>query len=261
MSAGDPSRLLRATFRSPRFVIPYQLSSLIVMGLSSLPSASPIFPGGFSVISRGITAILITNLAATWAYHHGGEEHLRYRLIALLEITTFQFSLMWMIYRGGAGLSIWWIVWLAQAAVNGGFLDHYRAMMTAYVVPPLVLAVAFWLGRSDFAGAILCVIGAVVGFLIFGAGLRTHMRLARPIEEREAALAELAELRIRDERARLARDLHDGVAADLVAVAMRADWARIAPENLREQELHEIAGRTREAIRAEIFLPFPPGIG
>jgi signal transduction histidine kinase len=248
VSAGDPSHLLRATFRSPRFVVSYQLAALVVLGLSSLPSAGPLFPGGARVTLPGLGVIMATNLAATWAYHRRGEGSRGYRVVALLELCTFQFTLMWMIFQGGASLSIWWIVWLAQAASNGGFLDHYRAMMAAYIVPPLVLALAFWLGRSDGAGTIMSLFGAIVGFLIFSAGLRTHQRLARAVEEREAALAELTELRIRDERARIARDLHDGVAADLVAVAMRADWARIAPESLREQELREIAGRTREAI-------------
>ena len=68
MSAGDPSHLLRATFRSPRFVVSYQLAALVVLGLSSLPSAGPLFPGGARVTLPGLGVIMATNLAATWAY-------------------------------------------------------------------------------------------------------------------------------------------------------------------------------------------------
>jgi len=244
----DPSRLLRATFRSARFVVGYQAAGLLAIALSSLPASRPLFNAGVEVVGKAVGAILLTNLAATWAFHSGGEKSRRYRSLALLEIVLYQFALMWVIYEGGSGASFMWIFWLGQAAVNGGITEHHRAMLLAYTVPPLLLAAAFLLGRGDGTGAVASVLGAAVGFLIFSAGLRVNLRLAQAIADREVALAELAELQIRDERVRIARDLHDGVAADLVAVAMRADWARIAPDDLREQELREIAGRTREAI-------------
>lgn len=247
MRRSDPSSLLRAMFRSARFVALYQGAGLLVIGLSALPATRPLLGVGPGDVARGLGSVMLTNLAATWAFHARGEQSATYRSVALVELLTYQGAMMWLIYRSGSGMSLVWLMWLGQAAANVGIIEHQRALMTIYTASPLLLALGFWL-RGDPTSAVASVLGAVVGAVVFSAGLRNNLLLAEASAQREAALAELTELRVRDERLRIARDLHDGVAADLSAMAMRADWARVAPADARERELALLAARSREAI-------------
>lgn len=226
----------------------YQAAGVAVVALSALPVARSLFGVSPTDAATGIAAVLGTNLLATAAYHARGETSLAYRLIALTEMLTYQTALMWLIYRSGSGSSFLWLLWMGQAASNIGITEHHRGLMVIYGATPLTLGACFLLLRGDMASAIACFIGFLVGGLVFGTGLRLNMKLAQAIAEREAAQNELSELRLREERQRIARDLHDGVTADLVAVAMRADWVHHAPADRKERELREIALRAREAI-------------
>lgn len=243
----EGSRLLRATYRSARFVIAYQLAGICVVLAVALPSTQALLRVPLTVAVACLGAVLLVNLLSTLAFHRFGEDA-RYKVVATLEIVTYQVAVMKLIESSGSSASFFWILWIAQAAANPGITEHPRALLTVCMVPPLVLALVF-LSRGDIANAVGCVLVTAVGFLLFSAGFRTHMQLAEALSSREAALAELAELRVKEERLRIARDLHDGVAADLVAVAARAQWAhgRVGA-GAAEDELNAIAGRAREAL-------------
>lgn len=136
------------------------------------------------------------------------------------ETVTIEGAVLWLVYASGRGDSFFWVLWMAHAMIVGNSGVRLRANFIAFVVPPLVLAVVFLVGRHDAGGAALSVvIGALGAYLNWLSGT-VAKRLADTDAERARLAAELADVKVREERQRIARDIHDGLGSDLAAI----DW-------------------------------------
>jgi signal transduction histidine kinase len=133
------------------------------------------------------------------------------------------------------------LVALCALSAGGGALSSLRAGVGGVIVLAGVLAVA----GVDIAPLLL------VTLVPWAAGrlLRSRRELVEALAERNRALeAEreaLAELAVRQERARIARELHDIVAHHLAVIVIQAGAGRLSGETVRFQG---IGAAGREAL-------------
>jgi signal transduction histidine kinase len=98
-------------------------------------------------------------------------------------------------------------------------------------------------GVSVAAGTALCGLGAIVGDLLHGRS-RVSTALA---EERQVSATERARRALAEERARIARELHDVVAHHMSMITVQAETARYRLTDLPERAADEFTGIARLA--------------
>lgn len=119
----------------------------------------------------------------------------------------------------------------------------------------LVSLVGVLLGYPEGAAALFAAIATVVGAWSLGDNVRTRRAYLAQLEERarrlEVEREENARHAVRDERARIARELHDVVAHHVSAIAVQAGAAAeiVERDPLRAREaLRSIQGSSRQAL-------------
>lgn len=86
----------------------------------------------------------------------------------------------------------------------------------------LVVAPIWWLAERDASGAIHLAAAAVSGLAAWFANASTHRAIALLHAEHEALARQATMARVREDQVRIARELHDGIGAHLVALVWRA---------------------------------------
>jgi signal transduction histidine kinase len=137
-----------------------------------------------------------------------------------IETVTIEAAVLWLVYASGRAESFFWVLWMAHAMIVGNSGLRLRANFLAFVVPPIAVAIAFLVGHRDIGGAALSIlVGALGAYMCWLSGT-VAQKLATVDAERARLAAELADVKVREERQRIARDIHDGLGSDLAAI----DW-------------------------------------
>ena len=127
-------------------------------------------------------------------------------------------------------------VFQVQACNEDGVWNEAGASLTVNVEPP------FWRQPSFLAASVLGLLGALAGmiYLVSTAKLKRQLRAARQKEL------------IETERARIARDLHDQLGANLTQVTLLGEMAEADKDLPAEVELHaqQICATARETTRS-----------
>lgn len=216
-----PAHGQRLFQRSPRFIALLALGAAAMVALSFVPA----FAAAVPVDPRDMVAVAVaavgTNLVSAVVFHRVGPAALAYDVAGLVEVLAMNGGILWLVYRSGRGDSLFWFFYLLGGAVTGAMIDKKRALFALHAAPPIVLVGAFLRVGNVVAAALAAVLAifCAMAFLIRAKGAE---ELDRVVREREAALAELARERVVQDRARIARDLHDGIGADLASIAWRA---------------------------------------
>lgn len=244
------SHAFRAAQRAP-------LNLALYVAIGGLLCALPLVPGmrdllGLSVVqlARWVLACLGATAIASALYYRLGERSTIYRLVALGEGIVLQAGLAFMVVVSGRGASPLWLAYVAYATLNAGITEARRVLATLVVLPPLLAAAAFFVARRDPAGAIGCLLAEAIAALVFFTASRGHRQREAANAALVRAQAELSELRLRGERQRIARDLHDGPAADLAAIAWKAQAlrAQLARGGAPDAALDGLVTRATEGI-------------
>jgi signal transduction histidine kinase len=120
-------------------------------------------------------------------------------------------------------------LYFAHALVVGCAGTSFRNSLLLAGVPSVV-GLGFALAGQPY-GAVVSVIAAAVGVALYRLGARSIDEL-EALRRREAELkGRLAELRVAQERGRIARDLHDGVGAQLAGLIWRVRGLASAPSS------------------------------
>jgi signal transduction histidine kinase len=190
----------------------------------------------------GVGGCTFAIVLATIVFRLAGARSRLYRAVDRLETLFIEAGILWLVFASGRADAFFWFLYFAHLAASAGMVSRAREHLAIFGGLPVLLALAFLLVRHDVAGAVICLCGGALGAIVLRMGIDIQRRLDAVVAERERLAAELGALRIRDERERIARDLHDGLAADLAAVAWRAQLVR-----------HELAdGATRAELGAII---------
>jgi signal transduction histidine kinase len=146
-------------------------------------------------------------------------------------------------------LAAWFALW--SSAANNERSRAFGLLLAAYAAAAVAVANDASAGVSEWA--FFMGIGTLAW--ITGIGLRRRTEHAAALEERAALLekrrAEAARTAVAEERARIARELHDVVAHSVSVMTVQASGVRrlLRPEQEREREALEVVERTgREAL-------------
>jgi signal transduction histidine kinase len=161
------------------------------------------------------------------------------------------------------GGSIGMLLVLIEAIYSAALLSSARAnrvLLRLIIGGNAVALVAIWIGAGSLSLAVFVVLQlfAVIGTPYFAAAaVRNKAELADLADQRTADVLRLAALReaqlVREERGRMARDLHDVIAGELSAIAIHAEAALSREEDLSDSTGGSGTGagagtRSREAL-------------
>jgi two-component system sensor histidine kinase DesK len=141
----------------------------------------------------------------------------------------------------------WTILFVAAALVAGAILPPQRALAAIVLIAALDM-----LARVAATGTPVGTIESSFAVIISGIVVVTFGRLDRTARELTLAQAEVARLAAVDERARIARDVHDLLGHSLSVIALKSELARrlIAGDPGRASaELQDIEGVARRSLR------------
>ncbi|PRY65896.1 signal transduction histidine kinase [Glaciihabitans tibetensis] len=154
----------------------------------------------------------------------------RYPLVVLVGSTTL-FLLDLLLLGGSIGMLLVFIEALYSAALLSTARAN-RVLLRLIVGGTAVALAAIWIGTTSLSLAVFVVLQlfAVIGTPYWAAtAVRHKSELADLAEQRTADVLRFAALReaqlVREERGRMARDLHDVIAGDLSAIAIHAEAA------------------------------------
>ncbi|HEX5748834.1 MAG TPA: sensor histidine kinase [Archangium sp.] len=238
---------MHAAMRSPLLA-----SGLLL--LAGLVAASPLVPGlgpllGVRLGDTGPVMLLFmtVSLGATLAFHGAGRHAWTYRLLNWLETAVWVGGELYLVWASGNASSPFWVLYFALVfhTAGTGSARLYNTVLLAG--GPTVLGAAFWVARKDAGAAAVCVGTGAMGGLVYVTLSRAAAQLRDMVAERERLQARVAELLVHEERARIARDLHDGVGSELSALlwSVRTLEARLG-EGGRAEELSGFAERIRQ---------------
>ncbi len=230
------------SYREPLSVA---LSVVLAMGISLLP----LVPGVARVL--GVTwhhaalamGLVSSLMIASAVLYRLAPTSTLYRRFDRIETVGIQLALMYLIFTSGRADSFFWIAVLAHQMLTAHSTLNARFSRIVFVVGPLLLAVAFLLVHGDVPAAATTVLIAALGLFIFQQILSVARKLEIADRERARLAAELADTRVREDRERIARDIHDGIGADLAALDWRLRGLRHNSSPELASEIDVLAGR------------------
>jgi len=222
---------------------------LLFVALTSVPAVASLLGIRRSTAVTVAVAWFVCTAAATVAYHLTGLSRL-YRVLDAIESLSLQAGVCLFVYRSGSAVSVFWLAYLghAQLVASVGFCAQNLAVIA---LGPCSLALFFGL-NGDPASALISLLIGAMGALVYGTMARMHSTLEAS-RAREAQLKHsLARFRVAEERSRIARDLHDGIAGELAALAWRLRRIPVRSEgttlDAAESEVNHLEGRIRSVL-------------
>ncbi len=145
-----------------------------------------------------------------------------------------------LIFCSRSAVSILWFIPLVTITNSGTDVLLSRTDQVTMAGAYVLLSFAF-LGTGKPEDAILCLFfGAVLGFVYWNQK-QAAWRSLKDTAEKELLRSRLEGVIVREERRRIARDLHDGVGADLTSLLWRARELGADVPGERAQELERIS--------------------
>jgi signal transduction histidine kinase len=198
------------------------LAAVFATGVSLLPmipAVRAVIRVGPVAVGAAMAAFIALMIVGAFIYRFGAKSR-AYSVFDRAESATIQAMMLGLVYAAGSGDSLFWVFALVHIFILGGYGTHYRFNYALFVIGPSLLALAIIVGRGDVGAAVLSLAIGALGLYVYWLALTVSRKLAATDAERARLAAELAETRVREERERIARDIHDGLGADLAAL----DW-------------------------------------
>jgi signal transduction histidine kinase len=227
----------------------YSVTSLVTgYAVAGAITLVPLIPGARRVLGVGVGDVAIAMAIAMLAFTMGA---IVYRVVGaaspVLESfgrvisVAMQASVLSLVVMSGRGDSFFWLPWLAHAMLSG--TNHQvRFNLIAFGTGPLVVATLFLVVHEAPGAAAMSVAIGTLGLFLLWYSVQSTRRITALDAERARLAAELAETRLRDERSRIAREIHDGISADLAAM----DWRlRSLRDGNEQREVDELVARFR----------------
>lgn len=250
--AGAPTGIQRfhAAQRSPSTFLGVLALIVLFVAVMFVPAvASLLSVRRSTAISVGV-AWLVCAVAAMTAYRLAGLSRL-YFVLDTVESLSVQAGVGLLIYRSGSAVSIFWLAYLGHLQMVAAF-GFSAQNLVVIAAGPTALVLLFWLKGAP-ASALLSLLIGSVGAWLYSVMARLHSSLEAS-RVREVQLENrLARFRIGEERNRIARDLHDGVAGELAALAWRLRQiplgSEVATLAASETEVNHLEGRIRSVLK------------
>jgi signal transduction histidine kinase len=207
-----------AALRGPAAILGAGVLCAALSAVPAIPAVRAVLRVGPLDVGVALGAFWLVMIAGAFVYR-AGKDSAAYRAFDKIETAFIQLVVLSLAFRSGRGDSFFWLLAIVHMMIIGGYGTHERYNILVFTVMPVLLAAAHAVTGKLGAAALSLVIGAL-GVYVYWIALGVSRKLAAADAERARLAAELAETRVREDRQRIARDIHDGVAADLAAL----DW-------------------------------------
>lgn len=192
-----------------------------VVALSAWAPASRVLGVGPAVTAPLATVSALSIVHAAVAFHEVGVFGQWYRIAEHIESVCSVSCGVLIIYFSGSAISVFWIYFIVYIVDTWNTPLDGRTTISLYAAATAALTAAFAL-RGEFLDATIAGSLTVMGTVCCYAFIASAKARLRGDAERRVLRAELEQLRFESERDRIARELHDGIAADLTALVLRA---------------------------------------
>lgn len=164
-----------------------------------------------------------------------------YDIFDRVETAVIQVSMLSLVFASGHSESFFWLPAIVHMMIVGGHARFARYNLVIFSAGPVLLAAAFAIVDHAVGAAVLSLVIGGLGVYVFWLSLSVSRKLAAVDAERQRLAGELAETRVHEERERIARDIHDGLGADLAAL----DWRLrgLGRNGALKDEVDELVGR------------------
>ncbi|MDB4962167.1 MAG: sensor histidine kinase [Myxococcales bacterium] len=223
------------------------LALLVAGGVCLLPLLPPVrrvlgvSPAEVAVSMGGFALLLVFGAVV----HPHRAKHPRLHLWwDRSETILVQVSVLFLVFASGRGDSFFWLLALVHVMIVGGNGHNDRFHYLVFAGLPALVGLAFVVLEHDGGAAALSVAVGGIAAYIYSLSVAVNRKLAEADAERARLAAELADNRVRAERERIARDIHDGIGADLAALdwRLRGLHQHVASDAL-QREVDELTGR------------------
>lgn len=239
-----------AQYRSPSGVIGMTVIEVVVALLPAVPGAKELLGVGLRASVPLALGHLLINVTAAAIHRRWGPLSRPHRIAEATETLYSSCLSAAFVYASGSARSIFWIFLVALAALLATSLFTRRYDRWMLLVPQAVLAGAFFAFGKPLDGALTLLASGLIVYMYWTAtsvGLRGVAAQAELTLVREAMAAAAVE----DERRRIARELHDGVGAELSALLRQARASR--SEAASSAELVRRASASLEELRVVVW--------
>ncbi len=196
--------------------------------LAALVSAVPLVPAVRKVIRVGpvpmalaMSAVAIAMAAATVAYHRAGVLSVAHRALERVETAVVVVVGAGLIFASGAAQSVLWFIPYAHASMLANAPFHFRFERKMLVGTYSALVVGFAV-VGKYGDAVVAALLSAVMLFVYNSLLAVNERQVRLRAEASLMRERLDRLLVENERRRIARDLHDGIGADITALIWSA---------------------------------------
>jgi signal transduction histidine kinase len=227
----------------------YAITMLLCAGLWALTLA-PAFERAFGVspaemaVVAAVIALAIT-IATVAARLPGGVSSKAYKLAESIETGALAACAAGLIYLSGGASTIFWLITVLLLLHNSPEVLNAPFLRWSHGVALAVVAALFLVDGLVADAVAVAFFGAVLFFLA-----RTQEQTGRRFlslqAERDALGRKVEALLVEQERQRIARDLHDGLGAQLAALAWTAD--ALSLEGDGTGRLSDISERARAGL-------------
>ncbi len=164
-----------------------------------------------------------------------------YDIFDRVETAVIQVAMLSLVFASGRGDSFFWLLAIVHMMIVGRHSRFPGYNLGVFSTGPVLLAAVFAIVERDLGAAVLCLVIGGLGVYVFWLSLTGSRQLAATDAERQRLAAELADTRVREERERIAREIHDGLGADLAAL----DWRLrgLGKAGALKNEVDELVGR------------------
>mgnify|MGYP003402333744 FL=1 len=211
-----------ATYEAQRtwgILLGYVLLAGAVATLPLLPEVAAAVRVSFRHTSWTMAVFVATVAAATAAYHATGVSRL-YRILEYLESVVAMAVGPALLLAAGDGQSVFWLFYLVSAAQAASV--GTRAHVLAVMLVPVLTGFGLFVIHRDVPGLIASLLVTAVAFNLIATYRPVFAQFAQALAAERELRAKIVAERMRAERGRLARDLHDGLGADLTALVWQA---------------------------------------
>lgn len=195
-----------------------------VFALGCVPAVQDLL--GNTTLEMGLACGAVAFIATLGVamYYALGVRSPIYQRYDVVETIAVQLVLNALVFTSSQRISPMWAVWMLHTCLSGS--SNISARLAWGIAPvhlglPLLIG-AVRLHEGDVPGAALTVVMSLAGMMGYTYGRSFVNRLRELAADRLRLMSDLNQLRLAEDRRRIARDLHDGLGAELAAIAWRS---------------------------------------
>jgi signal transduction histidine kinase len=248
--------LVKARFIShhePQRTWSFYVITMVLCGGLWAVTLVPAFERSFGVSSLEMAFVvaaiaLAITVATISARLRGGVLSTAYRWTERIETSVLAACAASLIYLSGSASSIFWLIVILLLLHNTPEVLNAAQLRWSHGLS-LAAVAALFLADGLIADAVVVAFFGAVLFFLAQTQEQTGRRFLRLQAERDALGRQVEALLVEKERERIARDLHDGLGAQLAALAWTADALTLdADAKATDQQLSELSERARSGL-------------